>query len=172
MAKKETVEEAEEETPGPGGKKKLIIIVAAAVLLIGVVVGAAFMFIGGADETEAQADAEKEVVAVSKGEATYVDLKPAFTVNLAPDDSVGFLQISLQVLTYSDDVAAELEKHKPLIRNNLVLLFARQKSIDLRALEGKENLQKAALETLQSVIDKYGSGGEIDNVFFTSFVMQ
>ena len=31
---------------------------------------------------------------------------------------------------------------------------------------------KSALETVQTVINQHGSGGEVDNVFFTSFVMQ
>ena len=122
---------------------------------------------------EASADTTStEETEITRGSPTYVDLKPPFTVNLNPDDPVGFLQISLQVLTYSDVVASEIEKHKPLIRNNLVTLIGDQKSIELRAPEGKEKLQKSVLSLVQSVIDKYGSGGEVDNVFFTTFVMQ
>ena len=158
-------EEQEEQAPS-GGKKKLIIIIVAALLVLGGAVAGALFFMGG-DE----APAEEEVV-VEKGDPTYVDLDPPFTVNLDAEDSVGFLQVSMQVLTYNDSVVADIEKHKPLIRNNLVTLFGQQKSIDLRAPEGKEKLQKVVLETIQTVIDKSGSGGEVDNVFFTSFVMQ
>jgi flagellar FliL protein len=78
----------------------------------------------------------------------------------------------LQVLTYYPDVAAQLEKHKPLIRNNLTLLFGQQKSADLRSPEGKTALQKKVKESIQQVLDKYGDGGEVENVFFTGFVMQ
>lgn len=161
-------EDVEAEVSG-GGKKKLILMIVGALLLVGAAVGGTLMFVGGGDSEETVA--EEEVV-VEKGDPTYVDLKPAFTVNLDPEDAVGFLQISMQVLTYSDDVAAAIEKHKPLIRNNLVTLFSQQKSIDLRAPEGKEALQKAALALIQKVIDEQGDGGEVDNVFFTSFVMQ
>jgi len=168
MAEEE--EEVEVEASG-GGKKKLIFIILGALLLIGGAIGGTLMFIGG-DESTAEAEAESEEVVVEKGDPTYVELKPAFTVNLDPEDSVGFLQVSIQVLTHNDDVAQEIEKHKPVIRNNLVMLFGQQKSADLRAPEGKENLQKAALATVQKVIDEYGKGGEVDNVFFTSFVMQ
>jgi len=159
-------EEAVEESGG--GKKKLILIIAAAVVLIGAATGAALMFVGGED-SEAEVAEDSEAV---RGSPAYVDLKPPFTVNLGPQDPVGFLQISLQALTYNDEVAADLEKHKPLIRNNLVLLFGRQKSVELRDPEGKEKLQESALETVQQVINQYGSGGEVDNIFFTSFVMQ
>lgn len=156
------------------GKKKIILIAVAALILVAAAIGGTLLVVGGGNNT-AENSAESnpiEVAKVVKGVPTYVDLKPPFTVNLNPDDPVGFLQISLQALTYNDDVADDLVKHKPLIRNNLVVLFSEQRSAELRAPEGKARLQKSVLEAVQAVIDKYGSGGEVDNVFFTSFVMQ
>lgn len=171
MADKEDAEGTEDvAAESGGGKKKLILIIGGVLLLIGAATGGALMFTGG-ESSEAEAEVLEDSTPV-KDDPSYVDLKPPFTVNLDPQDPVGFLQISLQVLTYNDDVAEELEKHKPLIRNNLVLLFGKQKSVDLREPQGKDNLQKSALETVQQVINQYGSGGEVDNVFFTSFVMQ
>ncbi len=169
MAEEKQLDEAAEASSGGGKKKMILIIVGALVLVAGSITGT-LMIVGGSGET-AEAKVE-EPVEVDRGSASYVDLKPAFTVNLAPEDPVGFLQISMQVLTFDEDVAKELEKHKPLIRNNLVVLFGQQSSAELRAPDGKEKLQKTALKTVQSVIDKHGSGGEVDNVFFTSFVMQ
>jgi flagellar FliL protein len=171
MAQEEQQAEAEAETAVKGGgKMKMILIAVGALLLIGGSIGGTLLIVNGGDES-AEAEVEEEVV-VDRGDASYVDLKPPFTVNLAPEDPVGFLQISMQVLTFNEDVADELEKHKPLIRNNLLVLFGQQTSAELRVPEGKEQLQKSALETVQTVINKHGSGGEVDNVFFTSFVMQ
>lgn len=153
-----------------GGKKKLIFIVLGAVLLVGGSIAGTLMIVGGGGDS-AEAEVE-EVVEISRGDPSYIDLKPPFTVNLAPEDPVAFLQISMQVLTFDDDVADELEKHKPLIRNNLVVLFGKQNSTELRAIEGKERLQKSALETVQTIINEHGSGGAVNNIFFTSFVMQ
>ena len=158
-----------EEEPKKGGKLKLILIVVGVMVLVGGSIGGTLLIVGGNDS--ASAEATEEVVVV-RGDPSYIDMKPAFTVNLAPEDPVGFLQISIQALTFDDDVAADLEKHKPLIRNNLVVLFGQQNSADLRAPDGKERLQQSALETVQSIINKHGSGGQVDNVFFTSFVMQ
>ncbi len=162
--------ETEEEAATGGGKKKLIFIALGALLLVGGSIGGTLLIVGGGDDSaEAEVTEEVEVV---RDDPSYIDLKPAFTVNLAPEDPVGFLQISMQVLTFNDDVAKDLEKHKPLIRNNLLVLFGEQSSAELRAPEGKEKLQKSALETVQTVVNEQGSGGEVDNVFFTSFVMQ
>lgn len=153
-----------------GSKKKLIIIVIGALVLIASAVGGALMFMGS---DEAEPEPEVEIVEeVVKGDPVYVDLKPAFTVNLDPDDAVGFLQISMQILTFDEDVAADIEKHKPLIRNNLMILFGMQKSVALRLPEGKTKLQSDVLGIVQSIINESGSGGEVDNVFFTTFVMQ
>lgn len=163
-------QEAAEEAAAGGSNKKMIFIIVGALLLIGGSIGGTLLIVGGGDDSAA-AEVEAEV-APSRDDRSYIDLKPAFTVNLAPEDSVGFLQISMQVLTFNDEVAKDLEKHKPLIRNNLLVLFGQQKSVELRAPEGKEQLQKSALEAVQTVVNEHGSGGEVDNVFFTSFVMQ
>ncbi len=169
MADQKKAEEAEENAEGKGSKKKLIFIIVGAFLLIGISVGATVMLLGGgSDSSEAIVE---EAAEPERGDPSYVELK-AFTVNLAPEDPVGFLQTQIQVLTYDDNVTADLEKHKPLIRNNLTLLFGRQKSTDLRSPEGKQALQQKVQETIQSVINKYGSGGEVENIFFTNFVMQ
>jgi flagellar FliL protein len=165
MAEKEPEVEAKS-----GGKKKLILIIVGALVLVGGSVGGTIAFLGGGNSTD---DVAEEVVEEeAKGDPSYVDLKPPFTVNLAPEDPVGFLQISMQLLTFDDDVAKDLDKHKPLIRNNLVVLFGKQKSADLRTVEGKEQLQKSALATVQSIVSEYGSGGKVANIFFTTFVMQ
>ncbi|MFT5218327.1 MAG: flagellar FliL protein [Planctomycetota bacterium] len=166
MAEEEVAVEAE---ATGGGKKTLILIIVGALVLVGGSVGGtiAILGVGGSDEP-----AVEEVAEVVKGDPSYIDLKPPFTVNLAPEDPVSFLQVSMQILTFNNDVAEELEKHKPLIRNNLVVLFGKQQSADLRTPEGKTKLQLAALEVVQSVINKYGSAGEVDNIFFTTFVMQ
>lgn len=156
------------EEQASGGKKKLIIIIVGVLLLVGISVGVTIMLLGGDDSTEAEV---AEEVRPEKGDPSYIELKP-FTVNLGPEDPVGFLQVQINVLTYFAEVAEELETHKPLIRNNLTLIFGEQKSADLRSPEGKQQLQQKVKESIQQVIDKYGSGGEVENIFFTNFVMQ
>ncbi|MCP3689489.1 MAG: hypothetical protein GY784_13860 [Gammaproteobacteria bacterium] len=180
MEEEEELESESGEASG-GSKKKLTLIIVAVIALLGAIVGGTLQFVGTGANPDAAAELESEQEEeeeeeeedmVDMGDPIYVDLEPAFTVNLDPNDKVGFLQVSLQVLTYDDDVAADLNKHKPLIRNNLLYLFGQQKSIDLRTPEGKLNLQQSTLETVQNAISQYGGGGEVDSVFFTAFVMQ
>ena len=88
-------------------KKLIILIVAGVLLLVGITVGVTVMLVGGSDEPAATEDSE-EVVEEERGDPYYVDLKPAFTVNLDPQDPVQFLQISIQVLTFDSDVADDI----------------------------------------------------------------
>ncbi len=166
--------EEEDVVEGSGGNKKmLILVIVGALLLVGGAVGGTLMFVGGGNETESEEEIVDEIVEeIDKGDPIYFDLKPPFTVNLGPDDAVGFLQVSMQVLTFNSDVAADIEKHNPLIRNNLILLFGKQRSVELREPEGKDKLQKDALAVVKSIVDEFGSGGDVNNVFFTTFVMQ
>ena len=166
-------EEEDGAAEGGSNNKKLIIIIAVGVLLlVGITVGVTLMLVGGGDEASDAAGATEEVVEEIRGDPIYIDLKPAFTVNLDPEDPVQFLQISIQILTFDSSVAEEVEKHKPLIRNNMLVLFGQQKSADLRSAEGKQTLQQQVLDTVQSVINERGSGGEVDSIYFTTFVMQ
>ena len=161
-------EQDDSEDTGGGGKKKLILIIVGALLLVAISVGATLMLLGGDDADEELAQETAEPV---KGDPVYIELKP-FTVNLDPRDPVGFLQVDIHILTYFSDVAEDLEKHKPLLRNNLTSLFGRQQSADLRSAEGKTALQQQVREEIQQVVNKYGSAGKVEDVFFYNFVMQ
>lgn len=167
MAKKEQKNEQAEEQSGGGSKKKMILIIVGAFILVGASVGTTVLLLGGEKE-EKMVEVDPGPV---KGDPEYIELKP-FTVNLDPNDPVAFLQVQIQVLSYYSEVTDQLNKHKPLIRNNLTMLFGEQKSGDLRSPQGKQDLQKKVHESIQGIIDKYGKGGEIDDVFFTNFVMQ
>jgi len=162
--------DAPEEEEKKGGKKTLILIVAGALLLVGISVGVT-MFLFGGDDSAATAEAA-EAAPPPKGDPNYIEFKPPFTVNLAPEDPVGLLQVGIQALTYFEEAAVDIDANMPLIRNNLFTLFSQQKSADLRDRAGKEELQRKVLKIVQDVVDEHGSARKVEAVFFTTFVMQ
>ncbi len=161
-----------------GGKGKLIVFIVAAVLLLGGGAGAGLYFTGALtpdaqtasedDEDFEDEDEEEE----AKGEAIYVDLHPAFTVNLQGKSKARFLQASVQVLTREPKVEQQIKQHAPMIRNKLVMLFSAKTSQELRTLEGKESLQNEARSAIEKVLKAERGEGGVEAVFFTSFVMQ
>lgn len=155
--------------PTGGSNKKLIIIIAVVVLLALGGGGAAFMLSGGDDAAVPGEEAAPAVAA----DPIYIPLDPAFVVNFQDkNQKTKFLKAELNVVTYNEDVPEAVMKHMPVIRNNLILLFSRQLYEDLLPHEGKEVLRAEALAEVQSVIEKQVTGSGIEDLFFTSFVMQ
>jgi flagellar FliL protein len=60
----------------------------------------------------------------------------------------------------------------PAVRNSLVMLLSSQNPDELRARAGKEKLRAQALAAIQRIVKKYSGKTGIDEVLFTSFLMQ
>jgi flagellar FliL protein len=65
-----------------------------------------------------------------------------------------------------------LKKNEPMIRNNLLMLIGAQESAALNTREGKEVLRKAMLDDVNAVLEKVAAKGEVQEIFFTSFITQ
>lgn len=163
MAEKEPAVEA---APKKAGKKKLIMIVGAVLVIAGGAGGAWFMTQSHGTGGVHLKRAVKPVV------VQYIPLDPAFVVNLSDDTEGRFLQLEIQLMS-KDAMASDLiEKHNPLIRNRLLLLFGQKKYEELLSREGKEKLQADALAEIRKIFMAETGRGVIDAVYFTSFVMQ
>jgi flagellar protein FliL len=185
-----------------GGKKKLLIIIAAAVLVLGGAGGGAFFFMNkdhadeevtaDADEDE-ETDAEEQAPdakdskkakskskkdkkgkkAEAKAPALYVKYEPPFVVNFEAKGVMRFLQISMEVMTRDAPTSEVIKLHEPKIRNNMLMLLGSQTYDTLSSMEGKEGLRKQALETIAKVVeDEGGEAKKVEDIYFTSFVMQ
>jgi flagellar FliL protein len=142
----------------------------------------------GADDTAAAADqsdqhaaakgkqksgAEKEKKEKEKKQpAQYLDLSPAFVVNLQDDQAMRYLQIEVQLMTRDPKAVEEIKNNMPRIRNTLMLLFAQQHAKDLVTREAKEALQQQALEQVQQAMKDETGSADVEAVYFTNFVMQ
>jgi flagellar FliL protein len=162
------------------GKMKWIIIGVAALVVVGGGVGGALMFMGGdKDKKEATAEASHEGTAEGEGgeehvaaPAVYVPLEPAFLVNYQTADSSGYLQIAMEVSTTNPVTAELIKQHNPVIRNNLLMLLGAAPVDELKTREGKDKLRDAAREEINKIIIKQGQKQGVDEVLFTSFVLQ
>lgn len=165
MADEEQQEGAEEK---PKSKMMLIIVVALVAVLAGGG-GAAFFLMSGGDDGGAAEDSE-EVAA--NAVAVYFELKPPFVVNYNWKGRQRYVQISVAIMTRNEAVIEALQKHMPLVRNNLVMVFGSQEFEGLKTQEGKEALRQKALEELQTIVsDELGEPG-VEKILFTNFVMQ
>jgi flagellar protein FliL len=66
-----------------------------------------------------------------------------------------------------------IKLHDPMIRNDLLFLLSNQQYEMISTREGKEQLRTQALETVAKVITAEGGDGKnVEQLYFTSFVMQ
>jgi flagellar FliL protein len=177
-----------------GGNKKLLIIIAAAVLVLGGGGAGAFFFMKGHADEEVAADSgegehadakdakkekgkgkkdKKGKAAEPKLPAIYVEFNPPFVVNFDAKGVMRFLQVSIQVMTRDHETSEMVKLHEPKIRNNMLLLLGAQTLDTISTTEAKEELRKKALETIAKIVDEEGGEGKkVEDLYFTSFVMQ
>jgi flagellar FliL protein len=167
-------EEVVEEGSGKG-KSKLIIIIVGAVLLIGATVGVT-LFTAGFFNEEPSEDVKAENKVIEKDDASYIliyGVKPTIKVSLPSESGAHFLLLEVSVRTYYDDVYDVVKKHMPRIRNSLVLMLSDINGKGIRTVNGRKKLRKEVLAVIQADVKKYMDDDiNVDNVFFTKFVMQ
>jgi flagellar protein FliL len=183
------------------GKSNLILIIVIAVLttvLVGGGITAAILLSKDhKTEEHADADAEEEVVAEAesdkkddkktkkddkskkdksatpKAPAIYIPLEPPFVVNFDATQSSRFLQVTVEIMTRDPALSQLIKDNNPAIRNDLLLLFGNQDASVISTRDGKEQLRKDVLEAVRNVAKTEGGKPElVENVFFTTFVMQ
>ncbi len=169
MAEENATEEEKKKSP-----VMLIIIALVACLSIG---GGAAFFLLGSSSSDAEAKTETEEGATEEetaaaNDAYYFSLDPAFVVNFQGKSRVRFLQVNIDGITREEAVKLEVTKHLPQIRNNIVLLLSSKTYDDLITPEGKETARNEILTEIQKVMKAETGKEGVENIFFTSFVMQ
>ena len=167
-----------------GSKKKLIIMIVAGLVFLGAGTGGTLYFtgmLGGGDKAEqpeeehgGKADKKKAKTKVKKrgGTPIYFKFESPFTVNFETQSGLRFLQIDIEMMSYDSDAVEAVKTHLPVIKNNIILMLSSQTYGLLISREGKEELRKHTLEEIRKVLkENYGEPG-VEEVYFTSFVMQ
>ncbi|MCU7801002.1 MAG: flagellar basal body-associated FliL family protein [gamma proteobacterium symbiont of Lucinoma myriamae] len=165
----------------PNSSKKMMIIIIAGVVLLLIVGIAGGMFFGGFfDDKPAQTEtsqgeegaSEEQESTEDAADISYWPLEPHFVLNFEGKSKARFMQIGLEVSTTNEKSYAAVKKHLPVIRNEIVLLLSGQKYAEMVTPDGKEQLRAELIETVNNILIKHKAKKGIDNIYFTSFVMQ
>jgi flagellar basal body-associated protein FliL len=103
--------------------------------------------------------------------SVYYAIDPPLVVNFEDGSAVRFLQITMEIMAHDEKAIDSVQKNIPLIRNNLLLLMSNRNYQSMMSREGKEKLRQEALAEIRLVQKKEG-GPDVDDVLFTSFVVQ
>tara|TARA_Y100000991_G_scaffold212466_1_gene196641 strand:+ start:224 stop:859 length:636 start_codon:yes stop_codon:yes gene_type:complete len=102
---------------------------------------------------------------------TYYEFPGNFTTNLK--GSKKFLQISLGVSTqYDDTVMVNVESHQLALRSEILGIMSEFSPEDIAGRDGKSNLSETLKDGINKILEKVEGFGGVENVHFTSFVLQ
>ncbi len=102
---------------------------------------------------------------------TYYEFPGNFTANLK--GSKKFLQLSVGVSTqYDEQVMVNVESHQLALRSEILTIMSEFSSEDIAGKDGKYRLAESLRDGINEVLVKVEGFGGIENVHFTSFVVQ
>lgn len=173
----ELTEEEQAEAERKAKRKQRIMLVVLAVVLVllsvGVTLGLLHFLVDDEPELpESETVAEEAPPEPASQEAIYYPLNEKLVVNYNVRGRQRFLQVEVNLMFRDNAVATALEKHMPRIRNDLIMLMSGQEFEDLQTPEGRELLRQDALRSIQAILQEEIGQPGIEQVLFTSFVMQ
>lgn len=154
---------------GGGGKTVLIVLAAtlgAAAGGFGAVIAAGALGLGGGGSSHAPAAPAPVVSAVE-----YVEIDQAFTSNLA--DTGRYLQVRLSLSHRGGPpIAAAIARHKPALVSAVLGVLGEATEADVATREAKDRLRTRLRQVINDTLKQNGTAGSVDDVFFTSLVVQ
>lgn len=183
--------EDEKAPPAPAAKSpsqmKLVIVGALALFVALVAAQVAVPLINGfiAGNVHARAaDADGEALAddeateedvrgeVPSGPALYTALDPPFVVSYDSEAGPRYLQLTLQAMARSEKTIDAVKQHSPAIRNAVLFMLSGYAIEVLGTQAGKEQLRKDLLGAANEILAKNGVKQSIEELYFTSIVIQ
>ena len=126
---------------------------------------------GGEGEKKGEEAKGKAVPQEEKFVTSYYEFPTPFTTNLK--NSRKFIQAGLGIGTqYDASVIENLKKHELAIRSEVLLILADQTEADLIGIENRKKVQDKIRDGINTILTERERFGGIENVFFTTLVMQ
>jgi len=126
-----------------------------------------------AEEKAAEGNSKvaKETPEIKSFMTTYFEFPGTFTTNLM--NSRKFLQVGLGVSTqYDDTVMSNVEQHQLALRSEILNAMSEFSEADIQGKNGREELAKALTASINEKLIALEDFGGVQEVHFTSFVLQ
>jgi flagellar FliL protein len=186
---------AEEGTEEPKKKKPILLIVGVAVVAVVVLIGVAFgtLWFSGYYEKKAELAAmdkleeleaaatkakdeapvkiKKEAPEETRFEKNYMQLDKELMTNITDSKKVMVVQIALMT-HYDSRVFDNVKKHEFALRSAMLDVMRQTTESETKKPEFRKELAAKLKETMNGLLEEYEDFGGIEEVFFTSFVMQ
>lgn len=158
--------------------QKTIIIVAAIFAVVTLLaVGLTIFFLKGANPP-AVAEGTGTAVTENKKEEKklppkYLEIKPPFLIHFMTKAKIRYLQVEVSLMIKAEEEKMELVKSQlPLIKNNLTAVFQGNSFDDIVLVQGREKMRIQALDEVKKLLKEQTGETLVENVLFTSYVIQ
>ena len=150
----------------------MVIVIAATLVAVTAIGGGTLLLFGGEPEPEPVAVVVVEEPALAMGTVEYLELDPPFVISLPDRGRQRFLQANITIMSRTSGALQTLQRHMPAIRHRLSTVLSAQSIAEIQSPGGIEQVRvEATAEINRILVEEFGSEA-IDEVLFTSFVMQ
>ena len=115
--------------------------------------------------------AEGEEGAPAEEYVGYVELKP-FIVNFGGASKTRFLKCEISISVGSEATQFAINHHMAQIRNDLVFLLSAQTEETVSSVKAQSELAQSGLKLVQNILVEEVGEAMVNDLFFTSFVVQ
>lgn len=167
---------ADEKKPKKGGKLKWILLIFFILLLAGGGAGAWYYFFSDLPGSRRASEAaeggtgapETKTVRTQPVQSLQTVTLEPFLVNLADPLGKRYIKVTFEVEIVNPQVAEELTRQKPKVRDSIIMLLSSKSYADLAPAESKITLKTEVANRLNQVL----GGPKVTRVFLTDMVIQ
>ncbi len=102
-------------------------------------------------------------------EMIYLEMKPKITVNLAEPRK--YMVVNVQLLVEGEKARERVEKHMPMLRHTLIMMYSGLPSAEVETMEQREALRVKTKETIEDALEQYANKDGFRDVYFTEFLV-
>ena len=125
-----------------------------------------------ADKDGKSSAAKAKAKAEPKAPPIYQAFDPPLVVSFQEQGSMRFLQVTVEVMGRDEETIKAVQTHMPVIRNNLLNIFSGHGFADLISRDGKDAIRKECLTEVQRILKENTGKPGVEDLYFTSFVVQ
>lgn len=106
-------------------------------------------------------------------EVNYIPVKPSFVTNfISGGNRLAYLKIDVSIRVELLEHTEPVERHRPQIRDRLLMFFSHQTVESINSPEGRQELRTQALQIVQEVLTEEEGVPMATDLLFDNFIVQ
>jgi flagellar FliL protein len=126
---------------------------------------------GGEKGKDAKPEKLKKSPEAERFDFNYFQMEREFLVNITGSKRVMSIQVAVMT-RYDQRVVDNIKKHEFALRSGMMDVMRQSQESDVNKPEFRVELAKKLRDAMNALLEKYEEFGGVEDVFFTSFIIQ